>query len=107
MGRVLLTGELWLAAWLMGFPVGLLEALMLKSLTGALRGAAFPVPAGLGVQEGGYVVLGALAGYPPDIMLGLSLATRVRELLVSLPGLLAWQHVEGRALWQRMTSKPL
>jgi putative membrane protein len=105
MGRVLLTGEVWLAAWLLGFPVGLLEALMLKSLTGALRGAAFPVPGGLGVQEGGYIVLGALVGYPPDVMLGLSLATRVRELLVSLPGLLAWQHVEGRALWQRVTTK--
>lgn len=48
MGRVLLVGKLWLAAWLMGFPVDLLEALMLKSLIGALRGAAFPVPGGLG-----------------------------------------------------------
>jgi hypothetical protein len=51
MGRVLLTGEVWLAAWLLGFPVGLLEALMLKSLTGALRGAAFPVPGGLGFRK--------------------------------------------------------
>lgn len=103
-GRILLTGEILLAGWLMGFPFGLLEALMLKSLTGALRGAAFPAPGGLGVQEGGYVVLGALVGYPPDVMLALSLATRVRELLVSLPGLLVWQHIEGRALWRRKTS---
>lgn len=49
------------------------------------------------------MVLGGLMGYPPNIMLGISLATRVRELLVSLPGLLAWQHVEGRALWQQNT----
>ncbi len=104
-GRVLLTAEVWFAAWLMGYPVGLVEALMLKSLAGALRGAAFPVPSGLGVQEGGYVMLGALIGYPPEVMLGLSLATRVRELLVSAPGLLAWQHAEGRALWRRLSNR--
>ena len=104
-GRIMLSAEIWLAAWLMGYPIGLLEALMLKSLGGALRGAAFPVPGGLGVQEGGHVVLGALIGYPPDVMLGLSLATRVRELLVSAPGLLAWQHAEGRALWWRLSNR--
>ena len=100
--RVLLTGEIWLAAYLMGHPITLMEALMLKSLSGALNGAAFVVPNGFGVQEGGYVLLGALVGLSPEFMLAVSLATRVRELLVSVPGLLAWQHAEGRALWRRL-----
>ncbi len=104
LSRVALTAEVWLAAHFMGFPITLWEALMLKSLTGALRGAAFVVPGGWGVQEGGYVVLGGLLGLSPEFMLAVSLATRARELLVSLPGLVAWQHGEGRSLWKRLAS---
>jgi putative membrane protein len=101
--RSALTVELMLVAYLMGHPLTLLEALMLKSLTGALRGAAFMVPGGLGVQEGGFVVLGALVGLPPEFTLSLSLATRGRELIVGVPGLLAWQHIEGRTLIRRLS----
>ncbi len=99
--RVILAGEVWLAAYLMGHPVTIWEAVMLRSLAAALRGAAFAVPGGIGVQEGGYMVLGALLGHPPDLMLAVSLATRVRELIVGIPGLIAWQHAEGRNLFRR------
>ncbi len=98
LARVALTTEVWLAAALMGQGITFWEALMLKSLTGALRGMVFVVPGALGIQEGGYVVLGVLLGISPDLMLAISLATRARELLVSLPGLLAWQHVERQSL---------
>lgn len=95
--RLTLTVEIWLAAALMGHGLTLFEALLLKSLTGALRGVVFVVPGALGIQEGGYVALGLLLGLSPEPMLALSLATRARELLVSLPGLLAWQRLERRA----------
>ncbi|MFQ5958996.1 MAG: lysylphosphatidylglycerol synthase domain-containing protein [Alphaproteobacteria bacterium] len=104
--RGLLTAEVLLAAYLMGQPLGVVEALMLRSLATALRGAAFVVPNGLGVQEGGFIVLGALVGQPPEFMLALSLATRAREIIVAVPGLVAWQHAEGRALWDRLSSHP-
>ncbi len=99
--RAALTAEVLLAAYLMGQPLSLWDALMLKSLTGALRGVAFVVPNGWGVQEGGYIVLGGLVGLSPELMLAVSLATRARELLVGAPGLLAVQLVEGRSLWRR------
>ncbi len=93
--RVVMAGEVWLVAWLLGYPIGLEEAVMLNSLAVALRSAAFAVPGGLGVQEGGYVMVGALVGLPPDLMLATSLATRLGELIEGLPGLLAWQFAEG------------
>ncbi len=74
---------------------------MLNSLAVALRSAAFVVPGGLGVQEGGYVAVGALLGLPPDVMLAVSLATRLGELIEGLPGLLAWHFAEGGAYWCR------
>jgi len=102
---VLQTGEVWLAAWLLGFPIGVLEALMLKSLSSTLSDAAFVVPNSYGIQEGAFVVLGALIGMAPETALAISLAIRIRELLIDVPGLVLWQHLEGRALFRRTAKK--
>ena len=99
--RAVLAGRVWMVAWLLGYPIGLEEAVMVNSLAVALRSVAFAVPGGLGVQEGGYIVVGALIGLPPDVMLAISLATRLGELIESLPGLLAWQYTEGEVYWDR------
>ena len=99
--RVWLVGDVLLAAYLMGQPLSLDDAIMLKAIAMIVRSMAFAVPAGLGVQEGTFVAVGAVLGLAPDFTLSLSLATRVREFLPSLPMLLVWQHAEGRALWRR------
>lgn len=99
------TGEVWLAAYLLGHPLSLVEAVMLKSLSGTLSDVAFVIPNSYGVQEGAYVVLGAMVGLAPDVALAISLATRLRELLFDVPGLALWQHAEGRALIRRRRSE--
>jgi putative membrane protein len=91
------TGEVWLALRLLGHPVGLGEAIMLESLGQAVRAGAFAVPGALGVQEGGYVMLGRVIGLPPETALALSLAKRVRELVLGIPGLIAWQIDAARS----------
>jgi uncharacterized membrane protein YbhN (UPF0104 family) len=65
-----------------------------------IRSAAFAVPGGLGVQEGGYLVVGNLLGIPGDAAFALSLIARVRELALGIPGLISWQIIEGRRLWR-------
>lgn len=99
--RLILVGEILLAAWLMGHPLGLGEAILLKGLVVGIRGVGFFIPAGIGIQEGGFIAIGALVGLPAELMIAVSLATRIREILPSIPLLLAWQHIEGRALWRR------
>ena len=84
-------GEVWLALQVLGHPVGPMMALLLESLGQAVRASAFLVPGALGVQEGGYLVLGKVLGLAPETSLALSLTKRVRELLLGLPGLVAWQ----------------
>ncbi len=100
-GRFMLVGEVMLAGHLVGVPIGFEAALLLNGLVFALRGVSFAVPAGLGIQEGGYVAIGALIGLPADVMIATSLLTRLREILPSIPFLLLWQHTEGRALWRK------
>jgi putative membrane protein len=96
--RFAVAGEVWLALQFLGHPVTLVEAVILESLGQAIRGAAFMVPGGLGIQEGGFMILGAAIGLDPAVGLSLSLCKRVRELGVGVPGLVAWQAAEGRYL---------
>ena len=93
------TGEVWLALRFLGHPVSLEAAFIIESLGQAIRGAAFIVPGGLGVQEGGFVLLGAAFGIDPQTSLALSLTKRVRELSIGLPALLVWHFIEGQRLF--------
>ena len=104
-GWVAGVGEVWLTMWALGRPLSLTDAFILESLSAGVRGAAFMVPGALGAQEGGLVLFGALLGIPADLALAISLAKRVRELALGLPGLAAWQWVEGRRLLARQTEK--
>jgi putative membrane protein len=88
--------EAWTALSFLGTGLPIASVLTLESLIYALRSAAFFVPSGFGVQEGGYVVLGALFGLGPEAALALSLAKRARELTIGIPALLVWQAVEAR-----------
>jgi len=94
-------GEVWLALYFMGVEIGFAEAFIIESLAQAVRSAGFAIPASLGVQEGGYLVFGALVGLGPDVALALSLVRRVRQLIVGVPGLLFWQVMESRRLAER------
>ncbi len=92
------SGEIWLALYFLGHPVSLLDALLLEALAQAVSSAAFMVPGALGVQEGGFLLFGSLLGLGPEVALALALARRVRDLVVFIPALVAWQLSEGRRL---------
>jgi len=93
------SGEVYLALWLLGSPVGWRDALLLESLGQAIRGAAFAIPGALGVQEGGYLLLAPFAGLAPDAALALSFAKRAREIVLGVPGLIYLHHCER--VWRR------
>jgi putative membrane protein len=95
------TLETWLALFAMGIPIGWPEAFVIESLNQAARSAGFVVPGALGVQEAGLVLIGGLFGIHPDSAIALSMVKRARELLVGVPGLVAWQWAEGKHLLRR------
>jgi putative membrane protein len=99
------SGEAWLALSFMGHPLGIGDVVVIESFLLSLRMALF-VPWAAGVQEGGYVMLGALYGLGPDVALGLSLLKRARELVTGVPCLLIWQALETRRLWRGSRGKP-
>lgn len=96
--RLGLVAEVWVISVLVHEPIALIAAFAIEGLSTVLRAAAFVVPGALGVQEGSYVLLGAIAGLDPALMLVLALIKRGREVLVGIPALGVWQAAEGRSV---------
>jgi putative membrane protein len=94
------SGEIWIALHALDLRATLANALILQSTVLAIRSAAFTVPSGLGVQEGGYYFVGQLLGIPDYLAVTLALIARVRELALGVPGVICWQIIEARRLWR-------
>lgn len=88
------TAEAWIALRFLGHPLAIWDVLALESIIYAIRSAVFFVPAGLGFQEGGYVMVCAALGLPPEVALAVSLLKRGREVLLGVPALLAWHFLD-------------
>ena len=106
-------GGLWLFSWLVGcvatwiglYALGIhtsfTVAMIIETVGQGVRSVLFIVPAGLGVFEGGMVVICNWLAIPGDTALGLSLIHRAREVVFSGSGLIVWQFVEARRLLRR------
>jgi putative membrane protein len=92
-----LTGatELWLVLFSLGHPSPI-DAIVLEAAVQVVASAGFFVPGALGIQEGGFLLVGAMLGLDAPTALALAAARRLRELLVFFPGLLAWHSLESR-----------
>jgi len=106
-GWVLRVLETWLILKFMGYPIGFDDAYIIESLTAAVRSAAFFMPGGLGLQEGGIMVLGHIMGLPTNAALGLAVIKRVRELATGIPGLVAWSYMEARSFRRMLDTSEL
>ena len=74
---------------------------MLKSLTSTLTEIAFIIPNGYGIQEGAFILVGAILGIPPDNALVLSLAIRIRDFIFDPAGLIALHQFELKNLQKK------
>jgi putative membrane protein len=90
--------EIWFVLRLFRHPVDWRAAIVVESLTQAVRHLAFVIPAGLGVQEAALVVFGRTFGIDAELALAVSMAKRAREILLGVVSLLSWQWMEGRQI---------
>jgi putative membrane protein len=102
-GWVSQVGETWLLFKLFGANVPLVTAFAIESMTSAARGAAFFVPSGVGVQEMTLLSMAKLTGIDMELALALGIAKRARELVLGVPGLVAW--AADKKWWRSWTSK--
>jgi uncharacterized membrane protein YbhN (UPF0104 family) len=90
--------EVWVALAFMGYPVSYAAAVAIESLGQASRAAAFPLPGGLGVQDGTLIAACVVFGVPAETALGLALVKRIPDVVLGVPSLMIWQAMEGRRL---------
>ena len=96
LGFVGSAAEIFLMAHLMRAPLGLVRVFIFESLVQAIHSVSFAVPGALGVQEGGFVLLGTVLGVSPDVALSLALGRRLRQIAIGLPVVGSWQWFERR-----------
>jgi len=96
----------WIAFRLLGAQISLLDAMAIEGLLHVGLAFAVLVPGYAGVQEGGYILLGAAFGVPPEIALATSLLRRGRDIALGIPVLLIWQFVELRSLRKKYGKLP-
>lgn len=88
--------EVCLALHFLGHDVSLVEGVVIEALGQALKAVGFAVPGALGVAEVGYILACGLYGVAPEAAIALSLTKRLREIILGVPALIAWQMIEGR-----------
>lgn len=91
--------EIWVALHVLGIDADLRAALIVESLGQAFKSIGFAIPGALGVQEGGLILACSLVGVNAQGAIELSLMKRIRELTLGVPGLIAWQWIEGKRLF--------
>jgi len=86
--------EIWVALRVLGSNASFATAFVLEALIQLVSSVAFVVPGSIGVQEGGFVLIGGMLGIDAPTCLALAGARRVRDLLFFVPGLIYWQAAE-------------
>ena len=88
--------EIALSLYFLGQGGGWPQAFVLESVTQIVRSTAFPVPAALGIQEAGFVVVAQLIGVDAAVGLAIALIRRARDLGFGLPALADYWWTEVR-----------
>ena len=88
--------EVCLALHVLGQDSSLATGMVIESLGQALKAAGFAVPGALGIQEGGYIVICQAFKLSPELAIALSLVKRLREVVLGIPALIAWQYLAGQ-----------
>ena len=91
----------WIAYHALGVPLRFDDAMAIEALLSVAAAVTFLVPVNAGVQEAGYVGIGAIFGVPAELSLGVSLIRRGRDVVSGVPILLIWQLFEARRLRDR------
>jgi uncharacterized protein (TIRG00374 family) len=76
--------EYWLLLAAFGLPSD--GVAVVAAIFGTAVAHQLPVPAGLGVLEGGLMWLFSMLGHPPEVGLAVGISVRLRELVWALPG---------------------
>lgn len=96
LGWVAGAGEVYLILTFMGIPVDWGMALAIEALGAIIKGVMFFIPASIGTQEGGNVLIFAAYGFSAAVGLSFSIIRRFREVIYIVIGLYVFSRYEWK-----------
>lgn len=90
--------EVWIILTLLGLPATLVNCVGIEVLSVLVNSVFFFMPAKVGTQEGGKMLIFALLGLPPEKGLVLGLVRRARELTWDVAGLAVYAAERRRTV---------
>ena len=82
--------EIYFFLWMIGVDANLIDVILIESVTSIVRSVAFFIPAGLGVQEFAFVMIGSFVGYSGVISFAIAMGRRLREIMVGIPAIVVF-----------------
>ena len=82
--------EIYVFLWIIGVDANLIDVILIESVTAIIRSVAFFIPAGLGIQEFAFVMIGGFVGYSGVISFAIAVGRRLREIMVGIPAIIAF-----------------
>ena len=82
--------EIYVFLWIIGYDPNIIDVIVIESFSGIIRAVAFFIPAGIGVQELAFIIVGDFVGLNSETSFSIALGRRVREILVGLPAITSW-----------------
>ena len=88
--------EIYVFLWIIGYDPNIIDVIVIESFSGIIRAVAFFIPAGIGVQELAFVIVGDFVGLNSETSFSIALGRRVREILVGLPAIISWFFIKNK-----------
>ena len=82
--------EIYIFLIIIGVDAKLIDVILIESVTAMVRSVAFFIPAGLGIQELTFIIIGEYVGYSGIVSFSMAIGRRLREILVGLPAIVIW-----------------
>ena len=82
--------EIYIFLWIIGVDAKITDVILMESVTAIIRSAAFFIPAGIGVQEFAFVMIGEFVGFSSVVSFSIAIGRRLREIMVGIPAILTW-----------------
>ena len=82
--------EIYVFLLIIDVEANFIDVIIIESITAIIRSIAFFIPAGLGVQELAFVMVGEILGFSYVTSFSIALGRRLREIMVGIPAILYW-----------------
>ena len=82
--------EIYVFLWIINVEASFVDVILIEAFTGLIRSVVFFIPAGLGIQELAFVLIGNYVGLSDSVSFSMALGRRIREIAVGVPAILTW-----------------